>query len=303
MMDEVQQQRERKGSIAVNLGLAANILLAIVKTSVGILGQSSALLADGVNSTSDVAYYLVVAVFMRQARKPADVEHPFGHSQLESIASLTVGSFVITTAITIFWDSINRVYSLLSGGESGVETMLIALWVALITVVAKIGLTVYTLRLGRQTASPAVTALAYDHRNDIFSALAAAIGITLARLGFGWVDPLAGSLVALVILRTGIEILRDSVSELMDTVPSEELENQVRGILCSIKGIEEIESVRSHRFGPYLVMNLTIGIDGSLSVAQGDQIATIAERRLYDEIDYLRNVHIHFHPARKLATT
>jgi len=99
-------QREKQSMLAVNVGLAANILLAMLKTSVGVLGQSPALLADGINSTSDVAYYLVVAAFMKRAGKPPDYEHPYGHRQLESIASLIVGSFVITAAVAIFWMSL-----------------------------------------------------------------------------------------------------------------------------------------------------------------------------------------------------
>ena len=112
------EQRNHRSALAVNLALAANVLLAVLKTSVGIIGHSPALLADGVNSTSDVAYTLVVAIFMRQARKPADEAHPYGHSQLESIASLVVGAFVITTGIAIFWDAVNNVFDLLTGSSS-----------------------------------------------------------------------------------------------------------------------------------------------------------------------------------------
>ena len=100
---------------AVHSGLAANFLLAVLKTGAGIFGHSPALLADGINSTSDVAYYLVITVFMRLARKPADDEHPYGHSQLDTIAALVVGAFVITTAIAIFWDAVNDVYDLATG--------------------------------------------------------------------------------------------------------------------------------------------------------------------------------------------
>ena len=114
------ETRERKGILAVNIGLGANTLLAALKTSMGILGHSPALLAEGVNSTSDVAYYIVVSVFVRLAGKPADDEHPYGHSQMESIAALIVGAFVMTTGIAIFWDAVNRVFDLLSGrGEGG----------------------------------------------------------------------------------------------------------------------------------------------------------------------------------------
>src|SRR5512145_2851684 len=105
-------ERQRQSFLAVNLGLTVNIFLAALKVSIGILGHSPALLAEGVNSTSDVAYYVAVAIFMRLAHKPADEEHPYGHTQLESIASLVVGAFVLTTAVAIFWDSINTVFDL-----------------------------------------------------------------------------------------------------------------------------------------------------------------------------------------------
>jgi cation diffusion facilitator family transporter len=291
------EQRQRQGVVAVNLGLGANIVLAALKTTIGILGHSPALLADGVNSTSDVAYYVVVSIFMRLARKPADEEHPFGHSQLESIAALLVGSFVITTAIAIFWDAVNNVYDLWSGGGDYKGAEVGALIMALLTVTIKIFLTTYTSRIGKKTDNPAVMALAYDHRNDIFSASGAALGIFLGRLGVFWGDPLAGALVALVILRTGLHIVRESSEDLMDAVPSQALARRIQNLLEGRDGVRQVEEVHAHRFGPYLLVNLTIGVDGSLSVAEGDRIATRAEATLMKNIEFVGRVHVHYHPA------
>jgi cation diffusion facilitator family transporter len=292
------EQRERRSMLAVNLGLGANILLAALKTTVGILGHSPALLADGINSTSDVAYYIIVRVFIGLARRPADEEHPYGHRQLESIAALVVGAFVLTTAVAIFWDAVNKVYVLWMGQGDFSGASAWALVVALFTVGAKIALTLITQQLGRQTGNPAVSALAYDHRNDIFAASAAGVGIFLGRMGHPWVDPLAGAFVALVILRTGIQILRESSEDLMDTVPGQELHQRVVQVLMAVPGVQQVEETQAHRFGPYFVINVTIGIDGSLSVADGDRIATQAEVALHREIDLLRRVHVHYHPAR-----
>jgi cation diffusion facilitator family transporter len=291
------KQRERQSSLAVNLGLVANLLLAASKTSIGITGHSPALLADGINSTSDVAYYLVVSIFIRRAGKPADTEHPYGHNQLESIAALIVGSFVITTAIAIFWNAINTVYDLLFGQGDYQGAALITLWVALLTIVIKLGLNVWTSRIGRQAKNPAVLALAYDHRNDVYSASAAAVGIFLGLMGYPWVDPLAAALVALVILRTGIQILRESTADLMDTVPGETLGQQVSELLGEVSGVKQIDEIHAHRFGPYLVINVTIGVDGSLSVKAGDEIACQVEQTLYQRIEFLRRVYVHYHPA------
>jgi len=292
------EYRQRQSVLAVNLGLGANIFLAVLKTTIGVVGHSPALLADGINSTSDVAYYVVVRVFMRLAHAPADDEHPYGHRQLESIAALVVGAFVLTTAVAIFWDAVNKVYDLVYGQGDFSGASVGALVAALLTVIIKIGLTIVTRRIGLQTKNLAVSALAYDHRNDIFAASAASVGIFVGRMGYPWVDPLAGALVALVILRTGIEILRESSEDLMDTVPNRELAGQVTKLLAAVPGMKQVEEIQSHRFGPYLVVNLVIGIDGSLTVVEGDAIATQVEQTLYDNIDLLRRVHVHYHPVR-----
>jgi cation diffusion facilitator family transporter len=244
----------------------------------------------------------VVAVFMRLSRKPADETHPYGHNQLESIASLVVGAFIITTAIAVFWDAVNNVFELFIGEVQSTGASDLALYVALLTVVIKIGLFWYTRRLGQETNNPAVIALAYDNRNDILSASAAAIGIFFGQRGYPWADPLVGALVALLILRTGVEILRQSSSELMDNVPSRALARQINTLLSTIPEVESIEEVHAHRFGPYLVVNLTIGIDGSLSVAAGDCIATQVENLIYQHLNLVRRVYVHYHPVASLIS-
>ena len=142
-------------------------------------------------------------------------------------------------------------------------------------------------------------ALAYDHRNDVVSASGAAVGIFFGRMGFPFIDPLVGGFVALIVLRTGVQILRDSSADLMDTVPGEELENQTRELLKTVSGIDAVEEVNAHRFGPYLVLNIQIGIDGNLSVTQGDAIASEVEAILQRHIRMVAKAYVHYHPTRK----
>ena len=290
-------ERDRKSLWAIHLGLGCNIALSIIKTTFGILAHSPALLAEGINSTSDVAYYVIASIFMRLANKPADNEHPYGHRQLESIASLVVGAFVVATAIAVFWDSVDKLWDLIDGNMTTLGSHPFALWVALSTVVIKIILFFYVRKLGKETKNPIVDALAYDHRNDIFSAAAASIGIFLSRIGLLWGDPLAGALVALLILRTGVHILRESSVELMDAVPSKELAQQISGLVMHVRGVRQLEELQAHRFGPHLVLNLTIGINGSLTVREGDRIATNLELLIYESIPNVRHIHVHYHPA------
>ena len=290
-------QRERRSLRAVDLGLAANALLAALKATVGVVGHSPALLADGINSVSDVVYYVVVRVFMVLARKPADAEHPYGHERLESIGALVVGCFVLATGVAVLLDAGHQLWELTAGRSTYGGAEAIAVWVALFTVALKLALWAQARRVGRQTANPAVAALALDHRNDVLAAAAAAAGIALGRAGRPWVDPAAAALVALVILRTGIGILRESSSDLLGTQPGQPMARQIREWLLGVPGVREVQEVRAHSFGPYLVLNVTIGIDGTLSVAAGDAIADEVERVLHERVEFLRQVHVHYHPV------
>lgn len=291
-------ERDKKSLLAVNLGLITNVGLAALKTIFGIIGHSPALLAEGINSTSDVAYYVVASVFVRMANKPADDEHPYGHRQLESIAALIVGSFIVTTAVAVFWGSIDKMWDIFASSQASGGALNIALWIALLTVLIKLGLTIYVRKLGRETKNPVVEALAYDHRNDLFSASAASLGIFLGQRGLPWVDPLAGALVALLILRTGIYILRESSVDLMDAVPSRELAEQTCQLLKDVPGVLQLEEMQAHRFGPHIVVNLTIGVNGMISVHEGNQIAHQVEALVRKGLSNVSRVHVHYHPAK-----
>jgi cation diffusion facilitator family transporter len=293
------EQRRHHSMLAVQVGLAANILLAALKAVVGVVGHSPALLADGINSTSDVAYGIVVSIFVRLSAKPADREHPYGHDQLESVAAVVVGAFVVTTAIAIFWHSVDTVYELLTEPPTNGGASVTALWIALFVVVLKLGLTIWTYGVNRRVRNNVILALAQDHRNDIFASSAAAIGIFFGRQGYPWIDPLAGAIVALIILHTGVDILRSATADLMDTLPGRELAEEIQAALSDVAGVEEIEEVHAHRFGPYLVVNLTIGIDGTQTVLEGDRIATEVEETLLARIEFLRRVYVHYHPVEQ----
>jgi cation diffusion facilitator family transporter len=290
-------QRQKKARFVVNLGLGFNALLAGGKIGAGIVGHSQALLADGVNSISDVVYFLIVKIFIQLSGKPADSQHPYGHYQYETIAALVVGAFVITTGFAIFWDSVNVAFDLITGGKAVLAVRSFTLYTAIATIVIKIILMIQARFVGNATKNIAVIAISRDHRNDIFASLGAAIGILLSILGTAWADPVAGAVVAIIVAKTGFDILREATDELMDDVPDNELSEQIRVVLSDEASIRRIDEIHSHRFGPYLVANITIRIDGSLSVAEADVIATTIEEKLLESIDMLRKVYIHTHPV------
>jgi len=291
------RERQRAAELVVDIGLFFNVILAAIKIFAGIFGHSQGLLADGINSVSDVIYFIVVKIFVRLSGKPADSEHPYGHHQLESIAALVVGAFVITTGAAIFWDSVNFAFDLFMGSVPKLKIPIFALFVALGTIVAKVFLMLHAKRISKKTGNLVISALAQDHCNDIFSSTGAAVGISLSMLGFPWLDPVAGALVAVIVAKTGLDILREASSDLMDNVPSREIAGRIHELLNGFEEIKSIEVIHAHRFGPYLVVNLTICIDGDLSVREGDKIADCVESTLIDGIEMLRKVYVHYHPT------
>ena len=296
--DEKHPKKNDACDFAVDIGLYSNIFLAILKTLVGIIGHSAALLADGINSTSDVVYYVAVKIFMRLSRMPPDEEHPYGHGQFETIAALVVGAFIVTTGIAILWDSADRGWHLYTGATETSGLSIYALWTALFTIILKTGLAVKTKRIGEITRNPVISALTKDHINDIMASTTAALGITLALLGHTWVDPFAGAVVSLFILKTGVGIIKESSMELMDTVPGRELDAEIRSVLAGVKGIKTVEEVRAHRFGQHFIVNITLCVEGSIPVSDGDRISTDAEKAICENFSHIRQVYIHYHPGR-----
>jgi len=299
IIGELMKKRNSIIQTTVNLGLGTNILLAFLKTIIGIIGKSQALLADGINSTSDVVYYLIIKIILKQAGKPADKEHPYGHLQLESIASLVVGAFVLTTAVSVFWYSVNSVHQMFTGVSEKEGASIFALSIALFTVALKIFLRFYTLKAYKKTQNPTLKALASDHVNDIFASVSVTIGIVLSRMGLYWLDPLAGAVVAVFILLTGIDIIKDSSADLMDTIPDDDFKKNLSEIIRSCTAVKRIDDVGIHRFGPKFILNITVEIDGNMTVTEGDLISDTIEKKLFEEYgETLNKVNVHYHPPK-----
>ncbi|MBN2830367.1 MAG: cation transporter, partial [Candidatus Cloacimonetes bacterium] len=226
--------------------------------------------------------------------------HPYGHRQFESVATIVIGAFIVTTALAIAWQSVERFLEIMHDGEAVKSIASWTIYVALFTVLLKIFLYFYTNKVHKITGNPAIKALSSDHLNDILAASSVVLGIFFTRLGFIWVDPAAGALVAIFILKTGIEIIADATHELIDTIPSPVFCADIRKIAQDIDGIYEISDVGVHRFGTHFVLNMTIEVQGSITVEKGHSISEKLEKQLLKEFkDTLRKVNIHYHPVSK----
>ena len=138
--------------------------------------------------------------------------------------------------------------------------------------------------------------------NDIMASVAVVVGVIMGRFGFHWMDPAAGAVVAIYIIKTGIEIVMDSSTELMDSVPDDEFSKEIQSIALAVPGVMRIDELGIHRFGPYYTVNMTIEVDGAISVDAGHVISQAVEEKLLDSYSSgLRKVYIHYHPYVQLS--
>lgn len=274
-------------------GLAANLFLGVVKLAGGIIGNSFALIADAVNSIGDVLSTLVVLIALHYAQRPADEEHPYGHTRAEGIAASNVAIVIIISALYVGWEAIQRLTA-----QHGIPPVW-TLWIAGGNIVIKEVLYHYNVRIGRRTGSAVIIANAWDHRSDALCSLAVLIG--LAAISFGgpkliWADEAASLIVVAVIVWSGIRLFRSSASELMDLQADPVFVNQIRAAALAVKGVENVETLWVRKSGLEYFADIHIEVDQHLTVAEGHRIGHQVKDRLLDEFPRLRDVLVHLEP-------
>lgn len=225
---------------AAAFGLLVNLLLGTVKLIGGIIGNSFALIADAVNSIGDVVTTIAVLFALRVAQRPADAEHPYGHTRAEGIAATNVALLVIISALLVGWEAIQRIT--VPHAIPPVWT----LWIAGANMLIKEGLYQYKIRVGKRTGSAAIIANAWDHRSDAFCSLAVLIGLGAVRFGresLFWADDVASLVVVAAIVWTGVQLFRSSANELMDAQADPEFVKQIERIALNTPGVEEVETL------------------------------------------------------------
>ena len=299
----VSDDRFENSLAGARTGVIVNIFLVIIKASAGILSGSFAILADALHTAADIVASAVVYVGIRVSSKPADAEHPYGHGKAESIASKIVSIIVILAGLNIGFFSFRALFHV-SHPVPGQA----ALWAAVISIVVKEGLFRHTYRVGQSNDCKALVANAYEHRSDALSSVAAVIGIGGARLGLYlgqpqlyYLDPLAGIIVSIFIVNMGWKIAKTAASELMDAQTDPEFSAELERITLMVAGVWEVHSIRTRCSGPNVFVDLEIGVDESITVLQGHDIAKQVKATVLVEKPTVADILIHVNPCRDCA--
>ncbi|MEI8192204.1 MAG: cation diffusion facilitator family transporter [candidate division NC10 bacterium] len=287
------QREERFGQAdrVIRIGFGINAVLMVMKLAAGHFGGSEAVVADGVESACDFVAILSTMVALRIGRRPFDATHPYGHGKAESIAAILVALIIVTTGAGILF----RAYQSVTLHRYGMPE-LIAVLAAVVTIVVKEILCRYSLRVGGDLGSPAVLAIAKDHRKDAVTSVATLAGVGGAYLGLGILDPLAAGLTAFFIFHIGWETFMDAAHDLMDGRPPEELLAQVNALAVGVSGVEHVHEIRGRRSGQYVILDLKLDMDPQMTVKASHDIAIRVKRLVFERFPGVGDVMIHINP-------
>ncbi|MBO4660506.1 MAG: cation transporter [Prevotella sp.] len=292
--------REKEIYKVTLIGSAGNAALLTFKFIAGMLGHSSAMIADAVHSLSDFATDILVLVFVRISAKPQDQSHDYGHGKFETIASFLIGLALVAAATGIMISGIMRLVDWWHGEQLEAPGW-IALWAALLSILVKELLYRYTVYQGRQLESQVMIANAWHHRSDALSSIGAAIGIGLAiMLGQRWtvLDPVASIIVGLMLLKVAWELLKTSTGELTESSLPAETEEEIEQIILSFDDVHEPHNLRTRRIGNRIAIEAHVRMDGQLPLVTVHNRATAIERKLKERFGQKIHVTLHMEPVK-----
>ena len=296
----VYMNREKEIYKVTLIGSAGNAALFTFKLVAGVMGHSSAMIADAVHSLSDFVTDLLVLVFVSISAKPQDQSHDYGHGKFETFASFLIGLALVAAAVGIVVSGVQKLL-VWWGGEQLDTPGWIALWAALLSILVKELLYQYTVRRGRQLESQVMIANAWHHRSDALSSIGAALGIGLAIwLGQHWavLDPVASILVGLMLLKVAYELLKTSAGELTELSLPADTEQEIVQIIQSFDDVCEPHNLRTRRIGNRIAIEAHVRMDGRLPLNTVHERATTIERKLKERFGSRTHVTLHMEPVK-----
>lgn len=306
-MNETEQisdiDREKKAARVTWVGFFTNLILSAAKIVAGVVGRSSAMVADGIHSLSDFVTDFIVIIFIKISSKNEDSDHPYGHGKFETFATMLISFALFIVAIGIFYSGSVKIYEVLNGRTIERPTYL-ALVMAAVSIVVKEGLYWYTIIIGRKIDSPAVIANGWHHRSDAFSSIGTLIGISGAMfLGERWriLDPITSVIVGIFIIDVAYKLARPSIQELLEMSLPQEIEQKIEQKIQATPGVITFHHLRTRKNGNAFIIDMHIKVDARSSIVEAHDIATHVENNLKAAFGKHTQVNVHIEPYQPKA--
>lgn len=287
----------RQSLLAAWVSVISNLFLTIIKIVTGVVFKSQVLLADGIHNAADVVASVVSLGSMKISNQPADEDHPYGHGKAEVVSSAFVAIILLGAAIYIGYESVKALF------EPASEAHWIAFIAAVISVIWKALLYVYTMKVAKKQRSKGLEATAYDHLADVYASLAAVLGIGIALVNnyihipfaqYG--DPVAGIVVAILILKLAISMMKESVDILMEASLPMERNYQYLETIQNNPHVKRIDSIRARNHGHYVLIDVRVGVPADLTIQQGHDVCREIKKSIRDMDEEVTEVLVHLNP-------
>jgi cation diffusion facilitator family transporter len=275
-------------------GMLVSGALAAIKIAVGMAGNSTAVVADGLESAADVIASGFVLFGLTLAAKPADENHPYGHGRVETLTGLLIGLVLMGGGALISWNAIRRV------GQPRDPLAAFVIWPLLISIGAKTGLALMKFRFGKKLQSAAITADAWNDATDTISAFVALIAVALTlRNGvrFAEADHYGGFAVGLIVISAGVRVARETAMQLMDTMPDDRLIAQIRAAAYAVPEVRGVEKCFARKTGFKYHVDLHLEVDPDMTVRRSHELAHEVQLHIRQRLDWVADVLVHVEPA------
>ena len=273
--------------------MSANAFLALIKIIFGIMFSSVALISDGIHSLSDLFTDVVALIGNHLALKPADKEHPYGHGKIEYLTSLIIGVIIIIVGLEVVINSFNKDIIIPSS---------VVILVSFVTIIIKLLLSNYLIRQGKKRKNNILVASGLESRMDVLSSIIVMISLILIQFSktieiFKYCDILASIIIAIFIILSGIKIIKENVSIVLgEQETDEEYIEKVSDIIKNVDGVLGIESLVLMKYGHKYNLNLTVNMDGDITITESHIIADNIENNIKKEYEKIEYINIHIKP-------
>ena len=291
-MDLSLEQRTKAINHVTLWGVLINIILTSTKLVGGVIGQSQALIADGLHSASDLASDGMVLLAAKHAGEDADEDHPYGHERFETIATVALGTLLTIVGLTIGYDAITRLVT----HENILTPQPFTLWIAAFSIFSKEALYHYTKYVANNIRSKMLSANAWHHRSDAISSIVVFVGIAGTQMDMPKLDAYAAIVVALMIIKIGIELGYHSMQELADKGLDPDTVQKVRDLILAHEEVRHLHMLRSRKMGHKALVDVHIEVAPKLSVSEGHHISEAVEKSLMDNFEEINDVTVHIDP-------
>jgi cation diffusion facilitator family transporter len=290
------QNEYRSGRWAAIAGIAASAILATSNIVVGMLTQSTSVVATGFEFAGDVLASTVVMLGMIVAGRPADENHPYGHGRVETLAGFVVGMLLVAGGAGICWNSLQSV------GKHHPAPSSAAIVVLVVAIGTRGVMSVIKFRIGRRIGSTSLVADAWNDTVDILAAATALTAVALTMYNprrFLAADHYGAFAVGIIVVLTGVRVMRDASLELMDTMPRRDMIERVRRVAAGVPGVLGLDKIYARKTGLAYHVDLHIEVEPSLSVEEGHAIAGRVRTQVRGELGWVADVLVHVEPAMR----